>query len=202
MLSGTPDYEAKQDALVLEANAIYEMTTTPMSIKEDLSIKIYLYVYQHAKLHIAVFLIRLPGSLFRKEAMAPDLHEYRLFLPACASAWTGMHSWMIKSILRGPWQVASVWMLFTTHVCLRGSNDYGNPPCVFFIVWTISQRTHITLFNCSSHGTVEPFPYTKANVSNCKYITWSHWRIPLYCTTHLFKQYRHYDLKNTDIINL
>ena len=53
--SGTPDYEAQEEALALDADAIYELSTTPRSISEDLPVQIALYVYQYAKFHILSF---------------------------------------------------------------------------------------------------------------------------------------------------
>ena len=64
--TGTPDYEAQEEALILEADAIYEMATTPTSVKEDLPIHIGLYVYQYAKLHMLAFRYEFLEVYFEK----------------------------------------------------------------------------------------------------------------------------------------
>ena len=46
---GTPDYEAQEDALIIERDAIYELTSAPTQIKEDLPLHIALFTYQNAK---------------------------------------------------------------------------------------------------------------------------------------------------------
>ena len=52
---GTPDYEAQEDALIIERDAIYELTSAPTQIKEDLPLHIALFTYQNAKLHMLRF---------------------------------------------------------------------------------------------------------------------------------------------------
>ena len=49
---GTPDYEAQEDALIIKRDAIYELTSAPTQIREDLSLHIALFTYQNAKLHM------------------------------------------------------------------------------------------------------------------------------------------------------
>ena len=53
--TGTPDYQAQEDALFVDNEAIYELTTTPCQIRENLPLQITLFVYQYAKLHLLRF---------------------------------------------------------------------------------------------------------------------------------------------------
>ena len=64
--AGIPYYEAQEEALALNADAIYELFTTPQSISEDLPVQIALYVYQYAKLHILSFKYDFLDAYFNK----------------------------------------------------------------------------------------------------------------------------------------